>query len=178
MSRRSRSSGSSPERSTQANAAPPTLANPVRCQPVLSSTPASRRHHVGIWAKVGVRARQESARVQERSWRRRPESNRRWRFCSRHPAVRSGSHPVAIVLHDPRFHAVSMLSGAQPYCAVARRLVGNWSATSAADTASFLAARTRGCTQLPCRNRGAVRYVARGPQQRPVAARPTRRPEP
>ncbi len=44
------------------------------------------------------------------SWRRRAESNRRWRFCRRLPAVMGSSAPCAIVLHSPWF-SVSVRAG-------------------------------------------------------------------
>jgi hypothetical protein len=66
------------------------------------------------------------------SWRRRPESNRRLRFCRRDFAVPSGNQPDAIVLHGPSFLTASVLRRVYRCLAVSVRLVGSASAAARA----------------------------------------------
>ena len=91
---------------------------------------ARRRQKWQHSVTVGDGVDTETAHMQERSWRRRPESNRRWRFCSRHSVVRRSSEVDAIVLQSPRFRADQMPVRVWSSRAVTRRLAGNLSAAS------------------------------------------------
>jgi hypothetical protein len=67
------------------------------------------------------------------SWRRRPESNRRLRFCRRDSALPRDSQLDAIVLDYPGFRRASVLRRVRLYLAVNVRLVGIASATEIAE---------------------------------------------
>jgi hypothetical protein len=73
---------------------------------------------IGGFAKGRKRPEQGS------SWRWRPESNRRSRFCRRELALLGGSQADAIVLRYPGFRRASVLRRVWPYLAVSVRLVG------------------------------------------------------
>ena len=124
-----------------------------RASPPSSPLAASRRGlgpHVGV--NVGIRHTSRGKRVEESGgcrrivWRRRPESNRRLRFCRRDFAVPVGSQPDAIVLHSPGFSTAWMFRRVCRYSTVGVRLVGNasalrWSTRSAGDAPEGVSSR-------------------------------------